>query len=146
MPKKPWIIYLSKKCKILFCNHFYVKYCLFLFSMLFNQPLPLSLYHSLACQVIKYLLQIFFSLKTHKMIGMFWPIYVYICAAWWSNYSGVLKPFLKIPNSFRETAIFTKWFLVEIPWNTVFLSQIWGVPTKNHFWKIALFLKTTWIF
>ena len=45
-----------------------------------------------------------------------WPIYLYICAAWWSNkimknniwyvYSGCLKPFLGIPNIFRETAIF----------------------------------------
>ena len=46
--------------------------------MHFNQPPSLSLYHCSACQVITDLLQPFFSSKTHKMLGMFWPIYVYL--------------------------------------------------------------------
>ena len=142
MPKEPWIIYLSNKCKILFCNNFYVNYCLFLFSMHFNQPPPLFLYHSLSCQVIKDLLQPFFSPKNPKMLGMFSPIYLYICAAWRSN--KIIKNYIDVfslvisNRSQNFQIVLEKLTFLKLVFcgNTVFLSQIPVCFMKHHFGKL----------
>ena len=88
---------------------------------------------------------------------MFSPIYLYICAAWWSNGTinkiynvstlGDFKPFSKIPNSLRETSIFqnyVSWKYKEIqcfwarsavfPWNIILENRSFSKSIWN-FWK-----------
>ena len=52
-------------------------------------------------------------------------------------YSGVLKPFLKIPNSFRETAIFQN----AVWWKYCVFEPYLVLFHEKSFWKITVSLK-----
>ena len=87
---------------------------------------------------------------------MFCPIYVYICAAWWSN--NIIKTIFDVftlvtsNRSWKFQEVSEKLqFSKTIFWeNTVFLSQIWCFSKKNHFEKLQFlsnfleFLRTVW--